>query len=244
MEGLPMTKFNKEFLITFRDTDRNGKLKTNVLVDFMQDIARADATDSSVNFESPNTEYYWIIIRNKINLWRTPMIGETIRIETFHSGLDRLYAVREFHIYDQDDHKLGNITGYYLLMQHDKARPVKIRGNESLAAFDIVYTGEKIDKLSSPSGKLALQMSHKRRVFSSEIDGNGHMNNAHYVRWCFDMYDTNELMTKDVKSFQIQYTKELLENAEISINRYADGYVVGEDEQTIYFIGKIEFEDI
>lgn len=238
-----MKTFSKEYLITFRDTDRNGKLNTNVLVDFMQDIARADAADSGVNFESPNTGYYWIIIRSKINLWRTPRIDETIRIETFHSGLDKIYAVREFHIYDQNNQKLGTITGYYLLMEHGKTRPIKIQGTESLAAFDTVYIGEKVGKLLSPSNKLAIRTSQKRRVFSSEIDGNGHMNNAHYVRWCFDTYDTNELMTREVKSFQIQYVKELLEHAELSVNRYEDGYVVGEDEKTIYFIGKIEFLD-
>ncbi|MFI3325839.1 MAG: hypothetical protein R3Y35_06665 [Clostridia bacterium] len=55
------------------------------------------------------------------------------------------------------------------------------------------------------------------------------------------MYNTNELLAQEVKSFLIQYNKELLENTEISVNLYEDGCVVGEDEQTIYFIGKIEF---
>ncbi|MFI3213765.1 MAG: thioesterase [Eubacteriales bacterium] len=234
-----MIKYSKNFLITFRDTDCNGNLKVTALVDFMQDIARIDASSLGVNFESPDVTYYWIISRSKINILHTPKIDETIRIETHHSGMDKLFAVREFQIYDQNNLQIGDITGYYVLMSTGTTWPVKIKKNPEFSGIDFPYTGKKVEKLVPL--KENLEKSLKRRVFSSDIDGNGHMNNAHYVRWCFDMYETSELNMRKVKSFQIQYVKELLENDEITINRYDSGYIVGESDETVYFIGKIAF---
>lgn len=231
-----MKKYSKEFLVSFRDTDLKDNLKIPALVDFMQDIAREHAMTAGLNFDL--TEYYWIIIRSKINMIRTPKIDEIIKIETYHSGIDKLYAVREFCIFDKNNEKIGDITAYYLLMQQGKSTPIKIKSSPEFAILADVYTGEKIPKLTPCKEKL--QKSETRKVFSSDIDGNGHMNNAHYVKWCFDMYETQE--KKEIKSFQIQYVKELLENAEILVNKYSDGYIVGEFENTIYFIAKIEFK--
>ncbi len=234
-----MIKHNKEFKITFRDSDSNGNLRINSLVDFMQDIAREHATVLSVNFEEAEAEYYWIILRTRINIIHTPKIDETIRIETYPSGVDKLFAVREFNIYDKNNNKLGDITGYYVLMQKNKTTPVKIKGNPDFSVFNHEYVGEKIAKLNLSN--LNVIRAIERRVFSSDIDVNGHMNNTHYVRWCFDMFDTSELRSKKIKSFQIQYVKEVLENEEVSIYRYDEDYIIGKCNNLISFIGKVEF---
>ncbi|MFI3313114.1 MAG: thioesterase [Eubacteriales bacterium] len=235
-----MITYNKEFVISFRDVDGHGNLRIHALVDFMQDTAREAATALGVNFETPDVEYYWIIIRSKINMTRIPKIDEKIRIETHYSGADRLYAVREFHIYDQDQAKIGDITAYYLLMEHGKTRPVKIKGNPNFTIFDQVYTGEKVEKLVVSQAPVVRSVN--RQVFSSDIDVNGHMNNAHYVRWCFDMYENRERQASPVQSFQIQYVKEMLEHTQVTVQRHADGTVVGADGDTVHFIGKIYFE--
>ena len=234
-----MKKHNKEFKITFRDTDKEGNLKINALVDFMQDIAREHATILGVNFEDVNSKYYWIILRTKINIIKTPKIDESIRIETYPSGIDKLFTVREFNIYNKENEKLGDIKGYYLLMEYNKTFPVKIKGNPKFSIFNNIYEGEKVEKLI-----LTNQESKKhitRRVFSSDIDVNGHMNNAHYIRWCLDMYNTDELYAKQIKSVQIQYEKQVLENEEIDMNRYNNGYIIGKKGEETSFIAKVEF---
>lgn len=233
-----MGKYNKEFLITFRDVDKNGNLRITALIDFMQDIARDDAGSLGVDFDKMHALYYWVIIRSKINILRTPKIDEVIRIETYHSGVDKLYSVREFQIYDQNDEKIGDITAYYLLMEQGKARPVKLKGNPDFAVFTRAYEGVKVGKLQV--SEEAVEKSTRRRVFSSDIDSNGHMNNAHYIRWCYDMFETSELQGREIKALQIQYVKELKENAEISVNRHSDGYIIGECDGTVHFITKIE----
>ena len=234
-----MKKYNKEFKINFRDTDKEGNLKINALVDFMQEIAREHATILGVNFEDENSKYYWIILRTKINIITIPKIDETIRIETYPSGVDKLFAVREFNIYNEKDEKLGDIKGYYLLMEHNKTMPVKIKGNIEFPIFNNIYTGEKVEKLLPTN--LEIRNTTMRKVYSSDIDVNGHMNNAHYVRWCLDMYDTNELYAKQIKSFQIQYVKQVMESEEVDMYRYKNGYVIGKNGEEISFIAKIDF---
>ncbi len=233
-------KFKKEFTVAFRDVDKHGNIKTSSIVDFMQETARGHATVLEIDYEEEDSAYYWIILRTKVNLFETPHLGDEIYYETHYSGLDKLFAVREFHVFNKENKEIGNITGYYLLMDHGKSRPVRIKENEKISIADNDYEGEKVGKLLPSTSECVKTIT--RSVYSSDIDGNGHMNNANYVGWCFDMYERNELDAREVESFQIQYVKEMLEGQEIEVCRYMDNCIVGKMDETIHFVAQIIFK--
>ncbi|WP_249028622.1 acyl-[acyl-carrier-protein] thioesterase [Tannockella kyphosi] len=232
-------KYAQEFTITFRDVDCNGDVRIDSFIDFMQEIARSAAINMHVDFETPNINYYWVIIRNYIHIKQYPKIGDTIKIVTNHAGLDKMYAVREFHIYDMEDNHIGSITGYYLLMEQGKNRPVRIKGNELFQNLDFPYQGQIVDKLQTVVSTVKEVV--ERKVFSSYIDGNGHMNNACYIQWALDMYQRAELDTRKIKSLQIQYVKELLEDDSVTITRYENDYIIGQKDGTVSFMVQITF---
>lgn len=221
-----MERYNQEFQIYFRDVDISGCLTMNTMVDFMQEVARNHATQLGVAYSHIGDPYYWLILRTKIQLDRAAKVGETIRIETFIEGLDGLYSVRRFNFYSKQNVMFGYIQGYYLLMNGESHRPVKLKtleGKEAL--FSYRYEGARLKKLSEHI--VAQEKVERRRVWSSDIDTNSHMNNAHYIRWIMDMFTVQERAKCKITSIQIQYMKEVKEGQEVELIR-------GTDEQGVY----------
>ncbi|MFI3172403.1 MAG: thioesterase [Eubacteriales bacterium] len=241
-----MEKYSQNFGVSFRDVDITGQLTINTLVDFMQEIARQHALKLGVDYSSYEDDYYWIVVRTKAKLDTAPKIGDNIRIETYIAGTERLFSVRRFDIYDEENQLLGYIIAYYLLMNKRNHRPVKLKSLEGNASmFQQPYEGEPLKK---PEEELEETLNvTKRLVYSSDIDTNYHMNNAHYIRWIMDMFSTTELEKKRIVSIQIQYVKEVLEGNEIEVIRgqEAEGNVtiVGKGKDgTTHFISSVLVE--
>lgn len=242
-----MERYNHEFTIIFRDVDMLGNLTIHALIDFMQETSRNHAEILGINYSALVDDYYWIILRTKVQLNIVPQIGQKIRIETFIEGLERLYSVRRFNIYDEDDQCLGYIIGYYLLMEQEHHMPVRLKSLEGKEhIFMGKYEGEKVKKLQDKM--IEVVRSTERMPYSCDIDANTHMNNAYYVRWVIDTFTVEELWNKRISSMQIQYVNEVREGQEIQVVRGRDSEqqtcVVGRDKEgKVHFIAQVVLEE-
>lgn len=243
-----MEKYSKTFKINFRDVDNTKKLRMNSLVDYMQEIAGEHANALGLNFFGQEQEVYWIVARAKMCLEEYPMWDETIHIETYPAGVDKLFAVRRFDIYNQDNRAIGYIIGDYILMDVKTHRPV--RPHQLGGKFEMLcnpYEGEVLPKLKAPVNR---EVEDYRKARYSEIDVNGHMNNTHYVRWAMDMLNVEELSKRQVQSIQTNYITSILENDEVKIIRGLNesGHTIVQgmslDEKIIYWTSEIMFKDL
>lgn len=241
-------KYSKHFKISFRDVDYTKKLRMNALVDYMQEIAGEHANALGLNFFGQETQVYWIVSRAKMHLDEYPRWDETIRIETYPAGIDKLFAVRRFDIYSEDNRQIGYIIGDYILMDVETHRPVRpqhLEGNFKVLCYP--YEGEALPKLKAP---ISIEAKDSRKARYSEIDVNAHMNNAHYIRWAMDMISSEELMRKEVQSIQTNYITSILENDEVSIVRGLDeeGHTIIQgtslDGKIVYWTSRIVFKDL
>jgi acyl-ACP thioesterase len=237
-----MNRYNKHFTIDFKDVDFRYDLKMSALVDYMQETSNTHAKELGVDFSVEDLPYYWIVARAKMELYTYPKYRQSIRIETYPAGISRLFAVRKFTIYDENDKIIGKITGYYVLMD-ESHRPVRLKNLQgNLALLERPYEGQELEKLKV-EGKV--QKEDIRKVRSSEIDVNGHMNNAHYVRWATDMFSCKEQELMQIDSIETNYTTALKEEDMLKVTLYRDGnvfYIQGTslDERTTYWTSKIE----
>ena len=191
--SLAIPKHSKNFTITYRDVDMNGNLRMSSLVDYMQEISGEHARLLGMDYKGDDAanedQIYWIVSRAKMTLEVIPQWLDTIRIETYPHGVDKLFAVRMFDIYDHEDKQIGQIIGDYILMSCNNHRPVRIsQVTGPLSDLNYPYEGESLDKLRGPA---VVELADKRKVRSTEIDLNHHMNNAHYIRWTMDLFTTD-----------------------------------------------------
>lgn len=241
-------KYSKYFTINFRDVDYTMKMRMNALVDYMQEIAGEHAEQLGLNFFGPGQGIYWIVSRAKMHLDEYPMWNETIRIETYPAGIDKLFAVRRFDIYNEQGKAIGYIIGDYILLDAETHRPV--RPTSLTGVFEVLctpYQGESLPKLKRP-----VEITHEdsRKARYSEVDINNHMNNAHYIRWALDMMTSEELTKREVQSIQTNYITSIVEGNQVKIVRGLDedGHTLIQgttpDEQTVYWTSKIIFKDL
>ena len=123
-------KHSKTFHIAFRDVDLQGNLRLSALVDFMQEIsgehARLLGFDYSGDDASNQDKIFWIVSRAKMHMEVYPKWLDTIRIETYPDGADKLFAIRRFDIFNTDDALIVYIVGYYIFLYFETHRPVRI----------------------------------------------------------------------------------------------------------------------
>lgn len=243
-------KLREEHIVEFEDIDFTEKLAMHGVVHYMQKVAANHAIRLGVNYyksvEGP--KYYWVIGRVKFIMNRYPSWQEKVAIETYPGGYDKLFAMRLFDLYDENEEKIGHIIGNYVLMDEETGRPVKIRGaNAPLDVLDFLYEGEKLDKILLPE---EIMKEDTRKARYSEIDVNQHMNNAYYVKWVVDMLSLDTFYDKEIESLQINYNTSVTYNTKVKVkmgyNEKNELVVFGTDpENTInYFSAKLGIRDI
>lgn len=222
-------KLREEYTVQFDSIDFTGKITINGLSSYMQIIAANHASLLNFNYykNSEAPQYYWILSKVKYVIEEYPKWEEKIAMETYPGGYEKLYAVRLFDIYNASGKKIGYIIGDYLLMDAVKMRPVKIKGNTGdLAFLDFPYDGESVAKLKIPEGILKVE---RRKAYYSEIDLNGHMNNAHYIKWVVDMLPLQTLKDHEISIFEINYNASITYGTEVKV-------ILSQNEQNEYVI--------
>ena len=222
-------KLRETHKVEFDAIDFTGKMTLNGLSRYMQMIAGNHAELLGFNYykNSDEPEYYWILSRVRYEITHYPKWEETIHIETYPGGCDKLYAVRLFDIYNEVEEKIGQIIGDYVLMDFKTNRPVRIKGNTgSLAFLDFPYEGEALKKLKLPKQALKVE---KRKAYYSEMDLNNHMNNAHYIRWAVDMLPMSVFESYEISSLEINYNASIEYGVEVNV-------ALAQDEQGNYIV--------
>ena len=224
-----MTRLKEHYQVDFDVLDFNGKLSINGLSSYMQTVAAKHATKLGINFYKSGEKqvYYWILSRVKYEVYTYPIWEDQVALETYPGGHDKLFAVRLFDLTDAKGEVIGRITGDYVLMDAGKGRPVKIKGApEPLAVLDFPYEGEKLDRIPLPEEILVEDI---RKAYYSELDLNGHMNNAHYIRWTVDMLPLEILKENEIVSLQINYNTSITYGVETKI-------IIGKNEAGNYLV--------
>lgn len=250
--GSKMTlRLRENYKVQFDSVDFNGYLSINGVSSYMQIIAGNHASILGFNYyiNQGVPDYYWILSRVKYVINEYPKWEDEIQIETYPGGYEKLFAVRMFDLYNKQGNKIGYIIGDYILMDAHKKRPARIKGNETLAFLNFPYEGELLAKLKAPTGDIRNEALHieKRKAYYSELDLNGHMNNAHYVRWIADMFGVEQFESYEIAELEINYNVSITYGTEVEVfllqEQDEDHYTIcgnSLDGTVQYFISKVQ----
>ena len=180
-----MNVWNENFTVRHTEVSREGKLRIDAFFDYMQEAAANHATDLGCGLADLETRgMMWVLSRLRLRIFRTPGIGERITVTTWPSGVDKLFATREF-ILTIGDEQIAAGSSFWLLLDRARMRPLRVL--ESLpiplpdnSGRERVFTD--LPKLPRRECADPLPLT----VTESQIDVNRHMNNARYVARLFD----------------------------------------------------------
>lgn len=185
---------NEPFVITYpvrlNDISVDAKLRSWVVFDYLQDAAGRHADLLGVGLKQlRKSDLSWVLSRIRIQMDEFPEYGDTIKITTWPSGFDRLFAYRQFEITSAETGRRFGVAGSaWLTLNPENFRPVspqKYLTGLPQWEYDgeVFFQGETLGKITSPEN-MGENMPH--RVSSAMVDYNRHLNNAYYAMFTED----------------------------------------------------------
>jgi medium-chain acyl-[acyl-carrier-protein] hydrolase len=181
-----------EFQVRSYESDRTGTLKPHSLLNYFEEAAQQHATEFGFGYEQlKEDQRFWVLSRLEAIIDRSPGWGERLTVETWPKSVSRLFAIRDYFVYDQDEEQgrpLVRATSAWLLMDGRSGRP--LRPERYLPEGPLLDNAAK-SAVDEVPGKIPFDTEHARTVSSvtvaySDLDVNNHVNNSVYLRWIDD----------------------------------------------------------
>ncbi len=229
-----MEKYSKALPVQFSETNFRLKLKLYALVNKMQEASSLHAEALGMGYEVlASHNLGWIISRYKINMIRYPTWEENITIETWPSGMDRLFAMRRFKIYDEDKQHIGSIYCAYILVNSETERIQRMR--ELPVPLPVIEDKEEAEELEKFKMPPHLVNCFTRQVHYTDVDLNKHMNNAYYVQWVEDCFPIETYKNQQIKELQVNFISGAKLGEQVDISLYQN-----EKGEASYYLQGIE----
>jgi len=190
------------------ELDPGGNLSPLSICNFLQSAASNHAQALGISLEKlQSTGHTWVLAWLKLHMAEYPKGNAPVRIQTWPAGIHRLYALREFRIYDETDRLVGKAGSAWLILDMQRRRPVRVEP-----------FGESIHQISSPNdvsadmGKIQTltvpSFSRDFRVRYRDLDVNQHVNNVSYVEWALESLPAELLTTACLVDLEVNYLGE------------------------------------
>ena len=207
----PMTAFKniwtERFCVRTYERDPTGRASFLAMCNYFQEAAGNHARSYGVSVEDLlAAERTWVLSRLHIQIDAYPQWGDEVMVETWPSGVQGLFAVRELQFH-HGDRVIGRGTSAWLIIDLARRRPVRVE--QILANVTPPDRPRALDdafgKLRPPGGA-----AHERRfhVRYSDLDVNQHVNHVRYAEWAVESVPEATLHEGTVAGLEIQFRAE------------------------------------
>lgn len=182
LDGPPV--WREVFRVRAGEIGPGGTLRLPSLGDYLQEAAGNHAVALGYGSDELLARgQTWILSRLKLEVRALPAWRQEVAVETWPTGVRRLWALREFRLTDAAGGTLALATSGWLILKVASKRP--IRPPEEVVAFAARTPPRALDDpfedLAGPSATASTGPSF--RVGRYDLDLNGHANNVSILRW-------------------------------------------------------------
>lgn len=204
-----MDIWQETFPVRFAPVDRSDRITLAAAFDFFQEAAVSHAEDLGVGRAAMSGGgQVWVLSRMSVLMERRPRQYETITVRSWPRGWERLFAIRDYDIRDSADIPVVRGRSAWIILDMEKRRPLRPQG-----MADRLPLNEGLDAL--PGGvqglesRSDLRRAGEREAAYSDIDYNGHVNNARYIQWIQDVTESDLLTEAERIRLDINYVSEV-----------------------------------
>lgn len=212
-----ITKYTEQIKIYNHYTNYKGRLFIKTLCDLFNDVAEVQTERLGVDVDTLNREgQTWMLHRLHIQVFKMPHKEENVVVETWPSGIDRLFALRDYRMLRQNGEVLVNATSEWMLIDLKRRRP--LRQTEKVVEMS---TGHRIEKLKMEPllsvQDRTMQMKDARLFTATfdNIDFNGHVTQASYMRWLTNSLSFGFLKNHILTEVEVVYEHEIMPDSTI-----------------------------
>jgi len=200
--------WHEDFPIRSYEVDCHNRLSILSMFSFMQESASQHAAALGVSIQQLLAENHtWLLSRLKINIAAYPGWNDQIQVNTWPSGTQQLFALRDFKISGIDNQIIAAAISAWLVIDLQKRRPVRIAPFvERLRPIEGSHILDgRLDKLPALSDPV-----HEKRfvVRYSDLDINQHVNNVKFVEWILESLPSATLKALVAAELEINFLAE------------------------------------
>jgi medium-chain acyl-[acyl-carrier-protein] hydrolase len=204
------------FTVKAFDCRPDGGMKTNALMQYLQEAAACHAGQLGVGFADMNRrDCFWVLANLRLEISREPKWMDSLTIRTWPSGHTRLIAAREFVGTALDGTELFRAGSEWMVLDRQSGRP------QNLTRLDLHLPPATPKALSTPLHRLKIAEGYIRigalPVPFSALDFNGHVNNTEYVRWALDALHQHLGRLPEIHAAHVTYLAEVFQGNEIEV---------------------------
>lgn len=212
-----VTKYIEQIKIFNHYTNYKGRLFVKTLCDLFNDVAEKQTEQYGVDVDTLNAQgMTWMLHRLHICLHKMPHKEEEVYIETWPSGTDRLFALRDYRMIRQNGEELVRATSEWMYIDMKRRRPLRLPEN-----VVSMSNGHGIGKLRLESvldeKECPREMTGNRDFAATfdNIDFNGHVTQASYMRWITNSLPFDFLKEYVLVEVEVIYAHEIMPDSTI-----------------------------
>jgi len=216
--------YTQNITIETADVDRFGRLKPAMLLHYIQEVSGIHGSAIGVGHRAlAERNLFWAVLRTRVQITRLPKVNETIRLETWPMPVTRASFPRSVIAYDGAGTEIFRAISLWVLM--DQTTRLMVLPAKSGLDFEGLLTGSELATPASLPPRI-LDKASRRTVCFSDLDRNGHMNNARYFEWIYDLLPSSFHENHTPREMTICYLSEALEGETLIMNWDVQGDVM------------------
>ncbi len=224
-------QFTRDFYLRSADFDKNARLTPRAILELFQDVAGNHAEEIGIGFDALlNRNLLWVIARTKFVVEKNIARYTTVKVKTWPLSPQRFIFRREYLIFDDKGEIAVKGSADWMVI-NSETRTLTLGAN--VFPTDAEYLSdlaidEKLRKIRDIDGDVTESTVSPR---FTDIDMNGHVNNTKYADFAINAINPEG---KQIKSFQIDFHKEVLEGEELKLTAVSNGehyVVIGENTE-------------
>ena len=196
--------------IGLKDIGVSNKVTNKAILGMLEDVAgfHSDIAGFGIN-DIKKTNLSWVIVGWEVEIINRPKYGDEVEVVTWSRGVKRIYAYRDFEIYNEKGELIAKATSKWVLIDIKKQSMVTIDP-------EIADKYEKEDKCcfeSEPKYKILIPEKYESfgqyNIKRSVIDVNKHVHNINYINIAYEALPEELYNSEEFNNFEIIYKKEI-----------------------------------
>ena len=199
----------ENFRVRSYETDPTGQASVPSICNYLQEVAGNHAFHLGVSVEQlQDQRLTWVLTRLRVNVDEYPRWRDEVKVETWPSGIDGLFATRDFLVLDSAGRRIARATSGWMMIDLERRRPIRMP--------------EVVTSLETPDRERAVADAFARLpappssatdagpvgVLYDDLDVNGHVNNVRYVEWALQSMPEDLLEVYDLRQLEILFVAE------------------------------------
>ncbi|MDO8966755.1 acyl-[acyl-carrier-protein] thioesterase [Algoriphagus sp.] len=230
-------QFQYDFEVGSFQVHPDGKISLTSLADLLQEIAWRHADSADFGRNLMDTHQMWVLSRLEVKVNKFPTWGESIRLFTGGRGADKLFAFREFLVWDRNDQLLARGMSSWLLLNSETKRIQRPEQVLPPALFDPKMKPAWQPGKIVTGGELIAEEEIKVRL--SDLDLYNHVNNTSYVRWVENLLFDQGIRPENIA---INYVAECIQGDKVVLKLFekeSKFTIEGKVNEKIVFLAEV-----